>query len=263
MRIAFYYECGQIKEIGTGHYYRCKILAEELNRRGHQVVSVDEECDVAVVDHMFSQAKLIEQLKRQGTKVVLIDGAQEDAPLVDASISACINAAAKFSGLEYLVISPPGKHRYDSFSSDQVFVSMGGFDYNEYSSHAVQLIKELGLKALVTKNINHFGIGEARGFEGSDFYLAMKECKIAITNGGLTMFQCLCFGIPTIAVAQYEHQKQNISLVSSICFSADIDGVKEQIQALESKDLRAISLASRKVIDGKGYSRVCDIIEGT
>lgn len=260
MRIAFYYEYGRVKEIGTGHYYRSRVLANELVLRGHEIVRPSNKCDVVVIDHMFSQARLIYELKQRGIKTVLIDGAAEDTDLVDASISVCINRAAKYTGLEYLIIPPIGKERYSTGQSNLVFVSMGGFDYNNYAECVINILGDFGIKAIVTRSINHKF--NADFFEGADFYMAMGRCKIAITAGGLTMFQCLCFGIPTIALAQYEHQKTNIDLVSSACISSDTNRLKEDISdLLLYADLDDLSIKSQSMIDGKGFLRVCDIVE--
>ena len=204
-------------------------------------------------------------------KVVLIDGAEEDTQLADLSISAFYNAKSEYQGAKYIVIPKCYEwSRYRSYiKNDTVFVGMGGFDAGQYAQKIIEILKEMGLLAVVAKSINHPNFEDSfsnvKIFEEENYYDAMTECKIAITNGGLTFFQALHFGMPTIAIPQYEHQRNNISPLNHCCMSAEIDdNIKDIIKYLIGSEYyrKSLSTLSQHFVDGRGLERVCDLIEG-
>jgi spore coat polysaccharide biosynthesis predicted glycosyltransferase SpsG len=268
MNVAFHYESGAIKEVGLGHHYRTRILESELKRRGHKLVNADQ-CSVLIVDHVHPQRDVILAHKARGACVVLIDGAPEDTELVDLSISAVVNRKAQLTGLQYLIIPQlRGFSRYSPRTqSSTVFVSMGGYDYNDYTSLAVKAITTLGFKALVTKSLDRKPPRQSNVgvFNEQDYYTAMKECVAAITNGGLTMFQALHYGMPTIPLPQYDHQKDNIRSVNVCCVPAEpteqdlTEKLKWVMQAENYRE--SLSVLAKHFVGGDGVYRVCDAIE--
>jgi len=161
MKIGFFCERGEIPEIGTGHYYRTKWTSEEMIKRGHSAtyISVGNDLpvdlDVVVIDDLRSQRTIMDGAIKNGTKVVLIDGVPEDVGDADLTISACFNPLAQYRGVEYMSFLPRGDRQYSSSQPNNIFVSMGGFDANQNALKALSVISELGLKAIVTKSINH------------------------------------------------------------------------------------------------------------
>lgn len=275
MKVNFFYESGEIEEIGTGHKYRSIEIANELQKRGHDTVFLsDERSDVLIIDHMDSKIDLIKEAKNNKIKVVLIDGDEKDIDYVDLSISAFTNTRSQYKGINYIVFprdsySIWNKYKTDS-SKKSVFVSMGGYDINNLAELVLEVLDEMGLDAIVTKSINHGNLGEkfsrAEVFSEENYYNAMRECIIGVTNGGLTMFQSLFYGMPTIVVPQYEHQKINIDAVKHCCLSAETNksDIKDKVnRVMGSEYLRTkLSIFSTQHVDGKGASRVAALIEG-
>ena len=104
MKVNFFYESGEIDEIGTGHKYRSIEIANELKKRGHDTVFLsDERSDVLIIDHMDSKIDLIKEAKKNKIKVVLIDGNEKDIDYVDLSISAFKNTRSQYRGIDYMV----------------------------------------------------------------------------------------------------------------------------------------------------------------
>jgi spore coat polysaccharide biosynthesis predicted glycosyltransferase SpsG len=275
MKIAFFYECGKIKEVGAGHKYRSISLATELRKRGHRVEmpenqNADGDQDVLVVDHVFSQKDLICSAKERGTKVVLVDGAEQDVGIVDESVSCFFNKKAKHTGIRYAVVPRCyAPARFDRSTNDTVFVSCGGFDAGNYTEMILNVLQKNNFKSVVTAGANNKSVvrkfNNAVLFEDDYYYDAMNQCGLAITNGGLTLFQALHFGMPIIAVPQYEYQKDNIDCVSHCCLPAkpNAEDIEEKLKWLESRDLRrSLGDIARGWVDGQGIDRVCDIIEG-
>jgi spore coat polysaccharide biosynthesis predicted glycosyltransferase SpsG len=227
MKFSFRFDYGQKPEVGTGHKYRCEALGNELRNRGHYVsMQDDQEAQVAVLDFVGSAKVFIDEARSRNQKIVLIDGVPEDVPFVDLSISAVFNKGAQYKGLRYTVFPKPFHASfYNAYTlSDTVFVGLGGFDYNNYVDLALQAIGKAGLKALVGKNINLPDISRypfAQIHDDENYFTAMKNCVMAVTNGGLTLFQALYFGMPCIPIAQYEHQKTNIAMVDYACLPSE------------------------------------------
>jgi spore coat polysaccharide biosynthesis predicted glycosyltransferase SpsG len=100
-------------------------------------------------------------------------------------------------------------------------------------------------------------------FTDDNYYDAMNECLMGITNGGLTLVQALQFGLPTIALAQYEHQTKNIRLFPEGCVEGSLDNLGGLVSDLFANEYKRESLSrfARHYVDGKGVDRVCNLIE--
>jgi spore coat polysaccharide biosynthesis predicted glycosyltransferase SpsG len=278
MKIAFFYEYGKIDQIGTGHKYRSMEIGKRLKRNGHDVVYTEDdmvltEWDVLVIDHINSKKDMIMRAKQSGTKVVLIDGHPDDTKIVDVSISAFSNDMAQYRGVKYIVIPKHtswGWNRYRSYTkSKTVFVSVGGFDANNLAEFVLEVLDEMEINAIVTKSINHGNFKDKFSrveiFDEENYYDAMHECVIGITNGGLTFLQALHYGLPTIAMAQYEHQQNNIDCLQHCCLP-----VKREKEDLITKigwvidneyHRKSLYTLASHFVDGKGAERVCKLIE--
>jgi len=273
MYIAFWYECGEIEKIGMGHRYRSMAIAKELEERGHKTICIENSMvipkgpDVIVIDHISPALNVAAIAKSKGIKkAVVIDGQDSDA---DVHISAFCNYKAEYKGKEYISF-PTHKctTRYDiNTKSKCVFVSVGGYDKNNHARKILEYLEHKELDAIVAKSINHVGLEEefprATMFAEDNYYKAMAKCVISITNGGLSMFQSLFYGMPTIAIHQYSHQGTNIQASKRFCLWSNIGMVSNDIDKLVAsyKDRESLSEAAQKFVDGKGIERICDIIE--
>lgn len=275
MQIVFYCEHGEIEEVGTGHYWRTKAIGKELSNRGHSTKWIgsddDIDADVLVIDDVRKQTDIILRAKDAGTKVMLIDGVAEDVPLVDASISAIFNDAAKHTGIGYMAFpkcSALERYRPDTKHTN-IFVGLGGFDARNLAEKVLKILDKMKVNAIVAKSINHPDFREQFGrveiFDEENYYNAFHESIIGITNGGLTLFQAMHYGLPCIAMAQYPHQQRNIDKVAGSCISIGSDEgiIETEVSALLRSELQRKYLSSRaqQVVDGRGIDRICSIIE--
>lgn len=276
MEVAFYCEQGQKPEVGTGHYWRSKAIAKELVRREYKVSFVEDDVifngpDVMVIDHIHSKRGVIGRAKASGMRVVLIDGHPDDVELVDASISAVVNPAAQYSGIDYMAFSNTTERYNPRKKGKAVFVSMGGFDANNLAELVLKALQDTGLYIVVTKSNNHPDFikkfPNVVVFDEENYYNAMYECIIGIVNGGLTLFQALHYGLPCIAIPQYEHQSKNIDAVPSGCLIKSEPAehmIREKVRWLMKSEYRreSMSVFAQNKVDGEGVFRICDIIEG-
>ena len=269
MKISFFYEYGEIDGIGTGHKYRSLEVAKHLSAHDvNYVSSVPKECDIFVIDHMGSQEDIIVEAKQKGQKVFLIDGSEDDVCLVDRSVSAILNKKAEYRGIEYVAF-PVDNFAERYILSDRrtkVFVGMGGFDKNKYTKVVVDVLLNIGADIIVADSINHNEISGVEVFGGKNYFDAMSDCIMGVTNGGLTLFQSIYYGLPCVSIPQYEHQKENIKYVDNMCIMAEPnkeDLTKKIKKMLSCAELRKkISDVGKNSIDGLGAFRVAKLIEG-
>jgi len=277
VKITFFYESGAMPEVGTGHKYRCQEIAKVLKKNGHSTEFMQNDVlakgrDVLVIDHIKSQESLIHRAKHAGMKVALIDGHPDDVGLVDLSVSAFTNPKAKYKGIKYTAFPALNQH-WDKYKPDTksrtIFIGMGGFDYQNIAEFVLGILDELKLNAVVAKSVNHPNFKESFSrveiFDEDNYYNAMRECVVAITNGGLTLFQALYYGMPSLPIAQYPHQEKNIKHVSHCCtpMKLDAEDIKEKIGRVMDNEYyrKSVSLSAQHFVDGKGAHRICSLIE--
>ena len=276
MKIGFLYDYGAKKEIGMGHYYRCQWIGEELKKLGHKVFNLDDgvittDLDAVVMDYIGDKSAWIESCKKESIKVVVIDGTPESAALADISISCNFNLKAQYRGLQYAIIPKlcGVSHYQPQGKKSTIFVSMGGYDHNNFAEMVLRVLKDKGLYAIITKSINHPNFKEmfdnVEVSRERDFYIPMSECLFGIVNGGSTLFQALHYGLPCIAVPQYKYQSDAIDLVQNLCLSClpNKDDISKNIDIIKSSEYKreSMSVLSRYHIDGSGLSRVVKLID--
>jgi spore coat polysaccharide biosynthesis predicted glycosyltransferase SpsG len=246
--------------------YRCKLLGYELKKRGHKLV--EDQGQLLIVDHELPQHQTLAECKSAGIKTVLLDGSEEEVESADLSISPLQNSKAQHTGYAFIVVPPiRGLRNYSPRTKSRtIYVSVGETDRYSYAQIAINAAEELGLKALVVKSDNHKNLAQFKHvgtFAENDYYSAMSECIIAVTNGGLSMFQCLHYGIPTIPLPQNDKQKRNINFMDVCCVPSPANEIAQQIRWLvDGENYReSLSVLSQHFVSGTGINKTCDLIE--
>jgi len=167
-----------------------------------------------------------------------------------------------FLGPQYMITRDPVQRRE---TENCVLVTFGGGATARFAENVSNQLSKLGLTAITTQ-----------GFVGSDpmndaeFGRAMSSCSFAISGSGVTLYDLLASGVPTIAVAF-----DRIQLRTSDAFH-ELGGVLsaglfERLtpealflccrEMIENRPLvRRIAEIGQALVDGKGLSRVVDIV---
>jgi len=93
----------------------------------------------------------------------------------------------------------------------------------------------------------------------------MLEADLAVTGGGVTLYECLATGVPVIGVCLADNQRPNIDELGRAGLILSGEPSLEQAIGRLAGDpalRRSMSVRGRCDVDGRGAARVADAIEG-
>lgn len=159
-------------------------------------------------------------------------------------------------GLDYVIIRKdffPYRRNETSQKIKKIAI-IGGGSKNGVSS--VERIKEIfSRSSLHILNKNSFK-------SYADF---ISSADIAITSGGVSMYELAFLGIPFIAYPVVKHQKDNIKRFikngGKCVYMEDINDVKNAFEKLRKEDLEEYLNINQSIIDGAGLERILKVIK--
>jgi UDP-2,4-diacetamido-2,4,6-trideoxy-beta-L-altropyranose hydrolase len=96
----------------------------------------------------------------------------------------------------------------------------------------------------------------------------MAKSDLAITSGGLTIWELACAGIPNVVISTSEHERQTGLLIDQrglCCYLGHHDQISQEqiahaLAALlgDQERRREMALAGKRLVDGRGIQRVTD-----
>lgn len=275
--------------IGYGHAVRCLRLARALIKR-HRVgfYPLSEACKDFIESAGFPTTSgstfpplVITDLRevhgitavihRQGAKHISIHDLGLAQCYSDVAIDGSITrlfpySAGKnrslFLGPQYMITREPVAREKPM---DTVLVTFGGGSTANFAQKITEELWRLGLTPVTT-----------RGFIGStpmsDEELArtMSTCRFAISGSGVSLYELLASGVPTIAIAfdrlqlrtaDAFHEHGAVLSAGLMDRLAPATLVRYCVEMLENRQLtERLTQAGRALVDGKGLSRVVEIV---
>jgi UDP-2,4-diacetamido-2,4,6-trideoxy-beta-L-altropyranose hydrolase len=282
--------------LGYGHVVRCMRLAQALAKRNKVVFyPLSEPCIEFVAPSGFAMANLPSSLKdatafpplvitdlreshgitamihRHGARHLSIHDlglaqCQSDV-VIDGSIMRLFPYPADkgrdlYVGPQYMItrdIVPRGK------PNNTVLVTFGGGSTSQFAAGISEQLFAMGLTPITTQGF----IGSA-ALSDAEFAEAMSTCRFAISGSGVTLYDLLASGVPTIAVAFDRLQLRTADAFHE--FGAVLSaGLLERWspaslrrctkEMLENRPLvERLTRAGQTLVDGKGLSRVVEIV---
>jgi len=189
-----------------------------------------------------------------------------------------------FLGPQYMITREPVTRKKPD---NTVLVTFGGGATARYAQTACQLLRSIGLVPVVTRGFTVGEDYERRAAEreavlpppnhgaamiqtDAEFAHTMANCRFAISGSGVTLYDLLASGVPTIAVAFDRIQLRTADAFHELgaVLSA---GILERLspplllrhcrEMIENHSLvQRITDAGQMLVDGKGLSRVVDIV---
>lgn len=245
-----------------------------------------------IMDRLETTDDLMKGVSSSGKKIITFDDYGSGRVCADLAISAIFDDVCLYDnlvrGYEYLVLSGsrfcplPVKKNVT-----KIVATFGGHDTRNLcqfflenslkipDSCSVDIILGNCKKSLLQKYMYYTQAKEIdHKFKfyvyPENFHEIITKADLAITSGGLSIFEVLACGVPTIGLPQYEHQLRTIENLrdAGICFLGS-DGM-----TLSSKVLKGclnkmiynyncrntMAMSARKSIDGRGVHRITKLL---
>jgi UDP-2,4-diacetamido-2,4,6-trideoxy-beta-L-altropyranose hydrolase len=284
-------------QLGYGHAMRCVRLARALakehgvvlyplsqrckefatsNLSGSTVRDVVSHRDTElfpplVITDLREPHGITASIRRQGCRHVSIHDlglAQCHSDVViDGSITSLFPYTPErdrelFLGPQYMITRDPVRR---SKATNTVLVTLGGGWSAQLAGNVSEQIVSLGLTPVMTR-----GFVGGSALSDAEFSEVMSNCSFAISASGVTVYDLLASGIPTVAVALDRLQLRtadafhelgavmSAGLIQRLSPSTLLRCLKEM---LENRSLvQRMTATGRMLVDGKGLSRVVEIV---
>jgi spore coat polysaccharide biosynthesis predicted glycosyltransferase SpsG/ribosomal protein S18 acetylase RimI-like enzyme len=247
--------------------------------------------DVVIIDKLDNDAHLLKEIKSCDVILITFDDLGDGGKYADIRINGIVegetdNARNSYQGSNYIII-PEYKKKPNTTVKAQcknIFVSFGGYDHLNITLKVLFALESLPDNINVTvaigssypykKELNQFLTQSNRNFKifynPDNFNELLDHADIAIISGGLTLFQSLSRGIPSLIISQYDHQLKTTKKFANLnalinLGKGDTITEKEIINRVNNllsnhelrKELRRTSLT---VVDGRGLERVVQLV---
>ena len=227
--------------LSGGNYYEPDILIQDLpimawdinrNRGGPLLVSIVDEAHEGNGDMIFSLLPSVSS--RKITHV--------------------------YSGPPYAILRPEFTPPAIYDPNGPVVVTLGGVDPNGFTWEVVRKLEEAG-----HKNV-HPILGP--GFAGVQevnvqpkISEVLRVASVAITNCGMTLWECAALGIPVVAIAANDRELARIQKIQNMgdswfYFSGTTPSAVAYYVKLGLREANRLSEIGRRQVDGRGASRV-------
>ncbi len=249
--------------------------------------------DILVVDRLDSDPAFMDAARKLCRVLVTVDDLGPGAKLADLVINGIVgDGKGSYTGPAYVITPPqPGLGSQPGASlkeirpvCEKIFVSFGGYDHLNLTLKAARALESLdkskdvriavGSEYPFQAELDAFMKSSGRRFSvyraPENFAELLSGSDLAITNGGLTLFEAMAAGVPALVLAQYDHQAKTGSEYAKrgacgfLGLGDAVPGaeISRRAAALMSdhEARQRMSRKARKLVDGKGLRRVADLV---
>jgi spore coat polysaccharide biosynthesis predicted glycosyltransferase SpsG len=275
--------------VGYGHAVRCVRLAGALAAEQRvEFYPLSVACQEFVESSGFSTAKdsefpplvitdlreahgITAAIRGQGSRHISIHdlglGQCRSDVAIDGSVTRLFPYAPDkdrilFAGPEYMITRQPVAREK---SIDTVLVTVGGGSTAAAADRIAEELFSIGLRPVTTR-----GFIGSRPMSDPEFADAMATCRFAVSGPGVTLYDLLASGVPTIAVAFDRIQLRTADAFheQGAVLSAGVwDRLSQTallkccLEMLQNRALvQRLSETGRILVDGNGLSRVVEIV---
>jgi len=267
---------------------------------GHRVRAVDSlACeqelyhsfrpDVILVNKLDNPPDYVRALKGTSPFVVTVDDAGEGAKWADLNINALYPIPGAVTGPEYIMLRDEfrpmrSRDRTVGKTVTELLITQGGSDTYGFTPKIVQALDAMISRphctvvvgpafrhdgelreALDASRLNVSVVRNARNMAD-----LMWRADLAITAGGVTMFELAAVGTPSLVICgelfeiQTARRLEEAGAMVNLGFGGDLDysGVAKAVDGL-AEDLewrRRLSLRGKSLLDGRGCERIVRLI---
>jgi spore coat polysaccharide biosynthesis predicted glycosyltransferase SpsG len=234
---------------------------------------------VWINDRLRTDAGHAKRVADAGARLATFDDYGTGAPLADLHVAALPFDASGppagkrvLAGLRYLVLDPEIR-RYRRLRKERrsLVVTLGGSDTYGLTVEVVRALRELGMQASI---ILGPGFGHERELEPLlDARFAVKRDvrmlaaelaahDLAVTAGGITLFEACAVGLPCIAIAAEPWEQRSIETLAKlgVCTYAGYRSGFERSVLGHPLPLEAMSRAGMEAVHLEGVERVAEAL---
>lgn len=240
--------------------------------------------DVCVIDQVKVADGVLELCRRQGVISVTLDADEAAVAEADVAINAILeNPRTPYSGPGFVVLpeaGPGGAGNEGSGNGFCVFVSAGGYDRGGLAPRIVAALRRLPEIARIRVATTSGELaaqcaaaadGRIEVVEGApELHPLLRGADLAVVSGGLTLFEAMRMGVPSVVLAQYPHQAVTAQRYATrgAAVALGLAGrmlesqVEQAVAALLSapQQRRRLGRAASRLVDGQGLRRVAELI---
>ena len=237
--------------------------------------------DAVVVDSYRAAPDFFERLRTVTGCVVAIDDLADRPLPVHLVVNGAIHASrlpyrgaadTRFLlGPEYALLDPafaeePAEARRERVA--RVLVALGGATDGAAIGAAAAAVRRALPDAALDLAVGPFSPAPAEIPEGASVHRGprslralLRKADLAVTGGGMTLYEGLASGTPVVGLCLADNQRSN---VDELCAAGIILGGAPSVEAALRRAAgdpalrRALSARGRRLVDGRGASRVAD-----
>lgn len=235
--------------------------------------------DLTILDIQDTNPTFIQELKGQSKKIISFeDQSGNDVDLlVDCNISGDEKADIKtLFGLPYAVLAPEFEKfhlRTRNFPRNiqSLLITFGGTDPQNITLDVIKHIPK-NLKTTIIAGFQAEDtlqeICKAEVVQNvQDMARILADHDAVFCSGGVTLHEAMCVGTPAFVINQVSHQEDKAKLAENVGAAINLGPINSwdknrlpEIFKLEKENLKAMSAAGKKHIDGEGLKRVVEAI---
>jgi spore coat polysaccharide biosynthesis predicted glycosyltransferase SpsG len=239
----------------------------------------ESRADVAVVDSYRAAPEFLERLRSVVGWVVAIDDLADRPLPVHLVVNGAFEAErlryrgaadTRFLlGIEYALLGPafgaPPARRPEGRVT-RVLVTLGGGAVGESLAVVVEAVRRAVPSATIDLALGPLSDDAAGALEGVTIHRGLPSLRdlmlradLAVTAGGMTVYECLASGTPIVGVCLAANQRPNIDALGRAGLIVSGEPSVEDAVRLAAGDpalRRRMSVEGRRRVDGRGAERV-------
>jgi len=196
-------------------------IKENANSYDEYLILKKLKSTLLIIDkYRTKNTKYLNKIKNNFKKIILLDAIKyehKDTLYINSLLHNVDKKKIKYVGFKYLICPSILQKRKSIINKKikKIFLFFGGFDnknimnkiirYFDINKSNYTLFVPISYKKKINEN------KKIKFFNNKNIYQTLSSCDLAITAGGLIMFDVLNLKKPLITIPQYLHQKENIN----------------------------------------------------
>lgn len=268
--------------------YACDVVS---SAQEEQTAVAQRKPDVIVVNQLQTSPECIRAFKAHARLVVTIDDAGPGAAVADLRINVLYDAPDAITDLRYVMLRRDvaafhARAKPVPQEIHELLVTQGGADTHGFTPRIVDAIGQLRIPhctVVVGPAFRHdreleqvlrqtsAALSMVRNTR--DMARLMWNADLAITAGGLTLFELACIGTPSLTICgerfelETARRLEQAGITRCLGFGGDLGvaHIREAVEwlAQDAPRRHAMSQTGKRLIDGQGAGRIVQLIQHT